>query len=74
MKLDELLQRLADARDLTVSHREREILCDISYLVIIRLRHALSDSIRELEFAGYYFDHPSLVAKRKLLEEVKEKT
>ncbi len=68
MNLDELLKRLADARDLNVPERERENLCSLAHGAITKLRSALLDSINELEHSGYYFDHPSLVEKRKLIE------
>lgn len=67
MNLDELLKRLADARDLNVPERERENLCSISYGVITKLRSGLLDAINELEHSGYYFDHPSLVKLRKII-------
>ena len=66
MDLDELLKRLADARDLNVPERERENLCSISYGTIIKLRDGLNEAINGLEASGYYYDHPTLVRLRKI--------
>jgi len=68
MNLDELLKRLADARDLDVPERERENMCSLAHGAIIKLRDGLSDAIKDLEASGYYYDHPQLVRLRKIID------
>ena len=55
---DELLARLADARDLTVSERERENLCAAAHTEITRLAKemlALQAALEEAQQSVNYF-------------------
>lgn len=60
-------------RDVLKDERRRDALdgqatMEECYNRIKELEKGLAGAIRELECSGYYFDHPSLIRLRKLIE------